>query len=441
MTTPRPGWLLFYDAALWLGGSAWLPYYFLVRRPGHPGIAQRFGRYPEAVHPALAHPARPVWVHAVSVGEVLAALPLLAALRARCPERRWVVTTSTPTGQRVARERLPADVTVLYAPWDLSASVTRAIAAIRPRAFLGMETELWPNLLFQLGAAGVPMAVVNGRISTRSFPRYRRVRAWLKPVLTHVTAWGMQTTTDADRVRALGVDPGRVRVLGNLKADATPPPLHGDRLHELRHLFGLNGGAPLWVAGSTHSGEEAMILSAFRQVRVDYATLYLMIAPRHPERVKDVEHAIRQAGFVPRRRSQAQGDPWAPETVMILDTLGELAQLYALADIVLVGGSLVPRGGHNLLEPAQLAKPTLTGPYTSNFQSIADLLHEADGLRIVQNPETLAAQIRQWLAHPESRRQVGERAQAAVAAQAGSTTKTVEFLCERLGAALLGHDA
>ncbi len=467
MTTTVPPWWWLYDAALAVTSVVWLPYYALVKRPGHPGLAQRFGRYSPELQAALARPGRPVWLHAVSVGEVLAALPLLEALRARCPGRRWVLSTTTPTGQRLARERLqraeaaaprpagqrlPSDVTVLYVPWDLTPCVRRAIAAIRPCAFLGLETELWPNLLLRLGAAGVPIAVVNGRISARSFPRYRAARRWLAPALAQVHVWAMQTATDAERVVAIGVPPARVHTLGNLKADIVPPPPAAGQVEALRAQLGVNGTAPLWVAGSTHPGEEAVVLSAWRQVRVDHPSLRLLLAPRHPERVLDVEQAVRQAGATPRRRSslgdflrsQPPAPPPAPAgapEIIILDTLGELSQLYALADFVFVGGSLVPHGGHNVLEPAQWAKPVVTGPHTGNFQSLVELLQAAGGLRVVETTEALAAQVRQWLAHPDRRRQAGEQARAAVAAQAGATARTVERLCAEFGDVLLAGDA
>ncbi len=433
-----PRWWWAYDAALAVIGLIGLPYYYTVRRPGAPGLAQRFGRYPAALRAALAQGAPPIWVHAVSVGEVVAALPLIAALKARAPGRRWVVSTTTPTGQRLARERLPEDL-VLYVPWDLTGPVRRAIAAIRPRLFLGLETELWPNLFWRLSEAGVPIAVVNGRISTRSFRRYQRIRRWIAPALAQVRLWSMQTVGDAERILALGVDPSRVHVVGNLKADAALPSMGAAQLQAWRGRLGLRDGTPLWIAGSTHPGEEAIVLQAFRQVRVDGHPVRLLLAPRHPERVGEVERVIRQAGLTPRRWSAAQGEAWEPEAVMILDTVGELAHLYATADLVFVGGSLVPRGGHNLLEPAQWAKPMLSGPAVQNFQSIADLLEAGGGLVLVQDAETLAAQVRQWVAHPELRRQIGERARAVVAAQAGSTAKTVDLLSRVVGSALVTH--
>lgn len=426
-----PRWLWAYDAALALALPLVLPYYGVIRRRRLGDLLQRFGRYPPAVQAFLAAPDRPVWVHAVSVGETLAALPLMAALRARGPRRRWVMSTTTPTGQRLARARLPADHAVCYAPWDLTPCVRRALTAIRPRLFLALETELWPNLFLRLGASGVPIAVVNGRMSARSFARYARVRRWLAPALAQVQVWGMQTPTDADRVRALGVPPDRVQVLGNLKADIAPPAMTVAQVTALRTTFGL-GDAPLWVAGSTHLGEEPVILNAWQQVRVDHPSLRLLIAPRHPERTPEVERLVLRAGATPRRRSALGADPsTGPNDVIILDTLGELPSVYALADIVFVGGSLSPIGGHNVLEPAQWAKPVMTGPHTGNFQALVELLQAAGGLAVVDHQEGLAAQLRQWLAQPSRRQQAGEAARAAVAAQAGATARTVELLYAR----------
>lgn len=444
--THLPRWLPAYDTGWMLALAAVLPYYGIIRGRRPVDLLQRFGYYPSVVQASLAKPDRPVWIHAASVGETLTALPLLAALRARCPQRRWVVSTATPTGQQLARERLPADHTVLYAPWDVALSVRRAIAAIRPRLFLSMEMELWPNRWLRLAAAGVPIAVVNGRISTRSFARYQRAKRLLAPALACVRVWAMQTPADGERMRALGVPEDRVHVLGNIKADIAPPVMTAGQVAALRASFGL-GDAPLLVAGSTHpkrhnnEDEERIVLGAWRQVRVDHPSLRLLIAPRHPERMSEVERLIRQAGFTVCRRSTiGAGAAPGPQDIILLDTLGELAAMYALADIAFVGGSFAAIGGHNVLEPAQWAKPVLTGPHTGNFQSLVELLSAAGGLRVIVSAETLAAQVRQWLAHPERRRQAGEQARAAVAAQAGATTRTVQVLCEQFGDALLTDD-
>ena len=441
MTSPSfapaaPRWLWAYDAALTVGGAAWLPYYLLIRRPGHPGIGQRCGWYPSMLRARLAQGEPPIWIHAVSVGEVMAALRLLAGLRARVARGRWVLSTTTPTGQQVARERAAASDTVLYAPWDVSPCVRRAITAIRPRAFIGLETELWPNLFLRLQAAGVPIAVVNGRLSARSFPRYWAIRRGLRSTLAAVRVWAMQTPLDAQRILDLGVDPGRVHVTGNLKADVAPLRPTVARLEALQRLLGINGQTSVWVAGSTHAGEEEVLLRAYAQVRIEYPTLRLLIAPRHPERVREVETVVQRAGLTPRRRSQADGVPWDGTTVLILDTLGELSTLYAVADLVFVGGSLVPHGGHNLLEPAQWAKAIMTGPFTQNFQSVTELLRGAEALQVVDNAETMAAVVRRWLAHLELRRDVGARARAAIVTQAGSTAKTIALLTDQFGPAV-----
>ncbi|MBI4313471.1 MAG: 3-deoxy-D-manno-octulosonic acid transferase [Candidatus Omnitrophica bacterium] len=428
-----------YDALWILTMPVWLAFYIWVKRPGHPGIAQRFGRYPKSFVDAIPSGGRPVWLHAVSVGEVIAAAPLLEALRRKYPKKRWVVSTATPTGQKLARERLPRDVGVFFAPWDIGFCVQRALTAIHPCLFIGMETELWPNLLLNLQAAGVPVAVANGRVSDRAFPRYHAWKALFAPILRGVRFWGMQTLKDAQRIADLGASPPAVHVTGNLKADAAIPVWDDQQIAKLRSGFGLGPQVPLWVAGSTHPGEEEMIVSALRQVQIDRPDLRLMIAPRHPERTGEVESLVRRAGLTPIRRSSMKRQPlehWQGQAVLLIDTLGELSNLYGLADFVFVGGSLVPRGGHNLLEPAQRSKPILTGPYMHNFQSIFELLQAQDAIRVAATSESLAAEIRRWLRDPGLSRSLGARACAAVRSQAGSAEKTVELLSEACSSVL-----
>lgn len=427
-------WL--YDAVWIVTMPVWLTWYTCFKRRGHPGIRQRFGRYPQSKREALASGDRPIWLHAVSVGELLAALPLISALSAQYPKRRWVVSTTTPTGQKLARERLPQSIPVFYAPWDMTFCVRRALDTIRPQMFIGMETELWPNLFRHLKAAGVAVAVVNGRISDKSFPRYRRFVAWMSPLLRSVDFWGMQTLRDAQRITEIGADSARVHVTGNLKADIAIPDWNEERRRAQRNGFGLDSKSALWIAGSTHPGEEKIVVSAFRQVQLDHPAIRLMVAPRHPERITDIERIVRQAGLVPLRRSgmmHAPVETWQERTVVLIDTLGELSDLYALADFAFVGGSLIPRGGHNLLEPAQWAKPILTGPHTQNFQSILELLKTNDAVRVAGSAEGLAAEVRRWLADPAAARALGERACAAVKAQAGSTRKTVDLMTRTFG--------
>ena len=250
--------------------------------------------------------------------------------------------------------------------------------------------------------------------------------------------WGMQTEQDAQRIQSLGAKASNIHLVGNLKADAPAAQTSAVQTSRLKEALGLTSGAPLWIAGSTHPGEEATVLSAYRQVCMDGHRLHLMLAPRHPERVGAVERAIRKVGLVPKRRSAAAIGLWETDEVMILDTIGELAQAYALAEIVFVGGSLIPHGGQNLLEPAQAAKPILAGPHLQNFQSIADLLQKTDGMRVVTDSVTMAAQVRRWLKDTSERESVGRRAQEAMATQAGSTEKAVELLGRVLGTDLAG---
>ena len=313
-------------------------------------------------------------MHAVSVGEAITAIPLVEAIRRRWPELAVVLTTVTPTGARIVVDRLSPVATHRYFPLDLPGPVQRALGAIKPRFFIGMETELWPNFLGALAGRGIPSMIANGRISDRSFRRYRWVPFLTRRMLASVTVFGMQSQEDARRIIALGASPERVVVTGSLKTDAEPESAGNRELWE--KLLRLAPVERVWVAGSTHRGEEEIVAEVFGRLRPDHPDLVLVLAPRHPERVTEVERLLAGRGLAAVRRSQLptarRGQP-----VIILDTVGELARLYRLAEVVFVGGSLVPTGGHNMLEPALRAKPVLFGPYTSNFRDSAELMLEA----------------------------------------------------------------
>jgi 3-deoxy-D-manno-octulosonic-acid transferase len=361
----------------------------------------------------------------VSVGEVMAAVPLVRAMRERWPAMEIVLSTVTATGQRVARERLPEVATVFTCPVDLGWVMRRALRRISPRAFIALETELWPNLLRSLHDAGIPGALVNGRISDRSFTRYRRVRPLFRRVLEHLALFAMQSEEDARRIVALGAPTERVIVTGNLKLEMPVPA--GDAGRAWREILGI-ATCPVWVAGSTHPGEEALVLDAFVRLRIN-GPLHLVLAPRHPERVSEVETAIRERGLGWRRRSAAPGAGGAEVTV--LDTVGELASLYAAADVVFVGGSLVARGGHNVMEPAIHGKAVVFGPHMANFRDAAALLLEHGAAVQLQSAEELRAVVGALLEDPERRRVMGDRARAVVAAHRGPCARTLEAL-ERL---------
>jgi 3-deoxy-D-manno-octulosonic-acid transferase len=294
-----------------------------------------------------------------------------------------------------------------------------------------METELWPNLLRALAAGGVPAMVANGRLSDRSFRRYRLVRGAMRRVLADVSVFGMQSDEDARRMIALGAAPERVVVTGNLKHEAPPDPAGAADLW--RRLAGLAPRQLVWIAGSTHRGEEGAVLDAHVAARARQPDLALVIAPRHPERVSEVISLVTARGFVAVRRSELPGRvPDRGATVIVLDTVGELAQLYSIADVVFVGGSLAPFGGHNMLEPATRAKPVLFGPHTSNFRDAAALLLDSGGARLVHDGRDLGVELLRLLDDPLLRATSGDKAHAAVAARHGAVSLTLDLVARYL---------
>jgi 3-deoxy-D-manno-octulosonic-acid transferase len=391
-------------------------------------------------------PATPcAWIHAVSVGEVIAAAPIVEGLRRTWPTLPLVISTVTETGARVVRDRFAGLAGHRYFPLDFPGAARRVIASVQPAFFICMETELWPNLLRALAARGVPTMIANGRLSDRSFRRYRLVRGAMRRVLGHITVFAMQSDEDARRVIALGAPAERVVVTGNLKHEPLPDPAGvADLWHR---LLGLAPGQPVWIAGSTHRGEEESVLEAHQRLLADRPDLALVLAPRHPERVGEVMAMVRSRGFgaVPRsalpsktqpgraapRPSPDRGGVAAP-IVIVLDTIGELAQLYSIADVVFVGGSLVALGGHNMLEPALRGKPVLFGPYTSNFRDAAAILLTGGGGQVVRDAGDLAATLGQLLAEPERRARMGAGAREAAASRHGAARATMDLITRYL---------
>lgn len=382
-------------------------------------LVQRLGYGPR-------RPGRPCgWIHAVSVGESLAAAPLVDALRRRAPELPLVMTTVTETGARVVGDRYRGAVEHRFFPLDFPAAARRAIEAINPAFVVCMETELWPNVLRGLARRGVPVMIANGRVSDRSYPRYHAVRRFLRPVLADVRVFAMQSEADARRIVTLGAPVDRVFVTGNVKHDAAPA--GADTVETWRERLGLAASRPAWVAGSTHHGEEELVLLAHERARARVPGLTLIVAPRHPERAQDVVKLIRARGLDAALRTGGPR-PAASDAVIVLDTVGELASVYALAEVVFVGGSLVAAGGHNMLEPALLGKPVLFGPHTTNFREVAALLVDGAGGRVVRDAHELTAELTRWLADPALRAAAGEAARAAAASRHGAVRETLELI-------------
>lgn len=365
------------------------------------------------------------WLHAVSVGEAIAAAPLVDGLRRLHPELPLVVTTVTETGARVVRERYAGLATHRFFPVDLPWTAQRFVDALNPAFLVCMETELWPNLLRALAARGVPVMIANGRISDRSYRGYRLVRWFMRSVLDCVSVFAMQSDEDARRIIALGAHPERVVVTGNIKHEPLPD-LAGatDLWHR---LLGFDAARRVWIAGSTHRGEEAMVLDAHALALAECPDLVLVIAPRHPERAGEVLDFVAARGWPAVRRSELPRQRQR-NAVIVLDTVGELAPLYGVADVVFVGGSLVPFGGHNMLEPAFRRKPVLFGPHTTNFREAAALLESAGAARVVRDGAALGRELARLLGDHELRLKLGEAGYDAVASRHGAVRETLDLV-------------
>lgn len=409
-----------YTLSLMLGLVIALPHYLIRFGKYFPTLADRLGFL------KLPQLQRSIWVHAVSVGEFKAVEPLLERLRRQFPGRTLVVSTTTPAGQEVARERRDIVDHVFCFPIDLPWCVGRAVDRIAPETVIIAETEIWPNFLRACRARGVRVLMINGRISDRSFARYKRVRRWLGRVLDDYAIIGMQSETDRKRIEALGANPQKVSVFGNLKYDVTlASPSLDPALANL-----LAGWNRVWVAASTMAGEEEPVLNAFKQVKQNHPDLRLVIAPRHPNRFNAVYEIARQSGLDVVRRSEI-GDSTA--SVLLLDSIGELAAVFRYATLVFMGGSLAATGGHNILEPARHGKPVIFGPHMENFRDISRLFLEAKAAVQIQTPDQLAPLVSNLLSDAERASEIGRCAAAVVQQNAGATDRVLRVL-EPLGA-------
>jgi 3-deoxy-D-manno-octulosonic-acid transferase len=376
-----------------------------------------------------------IWIHAVSVGEALTARALVADLKSRYPRLRLFLSTTTITGQQLARRSLSNVDAVFYFPFDWTFIVRRTLRLVRPRVFIMMETEIWPNLLRECRQQGVKTVLINGRISSRSYPRYRLVRRFFRRVLADVDRCCMQSEESARRLVELGADPARVTVTGSLKFDSLELPAataHGKPRERVLRFFRLAPNRTVLVAGSTLRGEEAAVLRAFARIKATLPNALTVIAPRQPERFGEVERLAREAGFVTTRRSELPIDAEPRADVVVLDTIGELAQLYQVATAVFVGGSLVDQGGHNILEPAIFGKPIVFGAHMQNFKEIADTFLTNDAAIQVRSGEELGEVLLTLVTDPVRRARLGAAARALVEANRGAKTKTLEVIADVL---------
>ena len=419
---------ILYDLIFIIFAIIYLPYFLLKKKP-HQGFTQRLGFLP--THLKLE---RPIWIHAVSVGEAKIAGVLAKQLRQFYPKKRFVFSTVTTTGNRIVRSFQSKDDFIFYLPLDLSFITKRVINKLRPCICIIMETEIWPNLITQLNKINVPVVLVNARISDRSFLGYRIIKPLLKSILNKINLFCVQSQRDAQRLSDLGVSSDKLKITGNMKFDFSRhsgiPPQAGKDYTDYKLKLGLGSQEKLFVAGSTHRGEEEIILNTYKKLGDQFPNLKLLIAPRHPERASQVETLANKFGFTPILISKLNlsAKCYPLNAIFILDTIGQLLSFYAIADIAFVGGSLIKKGGQNILEPAYFSKPILFGPYMFNFRDISDLFLSKGAAVMVHGQEELLKGIRFLLNNASQLQTMGRRARQLVLENRGATNKNVKTI-------------
>ena len=373
---------------------------------------------------------RPIWVHAASVGEVFCSVPLLKKVKEEFPHSKIVLTTITSTGNEAAKRRVPEADRVLFLPIDHPFIIRRAIEKIQPGILLIAETELWPNLLRSCGKQGIPVVLFNGRISQRSFRRYFRLRFFFKECMKYISLFLMQTEEDRKRILEIGGEPQKTRTMGNLKFDQTSPPFAREAMADIAKALGPHGTEKILIAGSTHSGEEEVLVKLYKELKKMTPRLVLILAPRHLERLEEVEGILEKEALSWVRKTALSpnagpSDQEHPE-VILLDTMGELMGFYSLGTLVFVGGSLVPIGGHNPLEPLFFKKCILFGPHMFHFPEITSRLIEAGGAIQVSGKEDLFTELKRLLLDEVARKEVGEKGHQFLQKHQGATGRMFE---------------
>jgi len=426
---------LLYDLLLIVAATVLVPYY-LIRglRYGKSrrGIRERLGRYSPEQLAAVAG-KQVIWVHAVSVGETRAAMPLLKGLRRQSPESVILLTNVTETGHAIALESADVDLCMFF-PFDFSWTVRQVLQSIKPKLVVIVETEIWPNFTRQAALQDIPMVLVNGRISDRSFPRYRFFRPLLRPLLRSFSAFCMQSQQDAERIVQLGASPAQVENTGNLKFDHSLRDLSDEEVRTLKDRYRLPEELSIMTAGSTHAGEEGKILATYQQLLARGNRMVLVLIPRHPERCREVAALLTEQNLEFRLRSALAADQplFASGQVLLVDTLGEVINLYATSDLIFVGGSLVPVGGHNPLEASLLGKAVLFGPHVHNFREISAKLVRAGAGISVLTENDLEKTCQLLLDDPVRRRAMGQAGRSLIIESAGATSRTLERIARCL---------
>ncbi len=417
---------LLYVIATWLLFGVLFPVLALMKKT-RDGFWQRFGFYPKGLLPGPGTPR--IWLHGASAGDLLALSPMIDRLRARYPAAKVIVSTMTNTGHLMATQRLERNIdAVIYAPWDLFGATRRAVAAVQPGLLVLEYTEIWPNLIRAAHRSGARVALTNGRFSPRHLERYRALFELIGNPLHDIDLFLMREEDEAERVLQLGAHRERVRVTGNTKFDALVPLAEAVEDHALREALGLSASGQVWIAGSTHDGEEQLLFSVYKKLVIDSPELRLVIAPRYLERAERVAQLAREAGLHVGLRSTGNPER-AP--VVVLDTIGELARAYRLATVVFVGGSFITRGGQNILEPAAQGKPVLFGPHMENFHDSVQVLVGRGGIQ-VKDEEHLVRVLSDLLSRPESIESLGELARNAVRQISGASDRNVDALSHLL---------
>ena len=425
------GWLLnLIYAALMTAVMPVVLYRMLVQGKYRAGWGQKlFGTLPRP-----AEGEQCLWLHAVSVGEVVQLRPVVAGLRQAHPDLRFVISTTTSTGWEVARQSFPDD-RVCYFPLDFTWAVRRSLQRLRPVALVLVELELWPNLIRAASRQDVPVVLINGRLTEKSFRGYRRIRFLLRGILQKFDTLAMQNETYSARIRQLGAPAERVQITGSIKFDAIETDRNNPRTLEIRRSFGIADDELIFLAGSTQSPEEAYAIDAYQELKSIFPNLRLLLVPRHKERFEEVARLISERGLPLFRRSETTNATanTSPQPVLLLDTLGELSACWGVADVAFVGGSLTNRGGQNMIEPAGYGAAILFGPNTHNFRDVVDDLLRNEAARVVHGPGELTATVREFLESPQQRQELGQRAQRLVVEQRGATARTVELISGAIG--------
>jgi len=416
---------ILYDLLYLLFCFAYVPY-LVIKQKWHPHFFMRMGFLPENLLQRLQQQQN-IWVHAVSVGEVLAVKGVIKQIRRKFPRYRMVISTVTQTGYVIAQSNFSPSETVIYAPLDFSFIARKFINMIKPKLYITAETEIWPNLLTLLSAAHIPVAQINGRISDKSFGGYRRVGFLTRRVLKAMSVFCMQTQSDAQRIITLGASQDNVQVVGNLKFDDAP------LADEFRfEKLGFQDNERVWIAGSTHGGEEDIVLDVYKKLQPEFKDLRLILAPRHPERTAEILRLVEQRGFTAIKFSELRKGKSLDQGIIVVDTMGHLKALYPLAHLVFVGKSLTVGGGHNIIEPAGLAKPIVFGPRMDNFKDIVRIFMERKAVIQVEDETDLLVRVRELLKSPEKMNQLGQRAKEVVLGNRGAVEKTIDILSKFL---------